>query len=404
MTIMTRRELLKASGAAGLVLGAPALVSAQSKEPIPIGTLCPLTGAGGSYGPDMQRAVVAVVERINKAGGIAGRPIQLFHEDDQTNAEAGVRAARKLIDVNRVVAIVSTWASAVTLAVKPLCVEAKVFLIGVSGADSVTQGDHRGYVARTQPNTNLQGRMYAKFVVTQKEWKRVAYLALQTPYARSFGDAFTAIVKAAGATITDDLVYEDKKPSYRSEITRVLATNPDLIMLEGYTPDSVVMVKEIYKAGYKGAILAPSFAINAKFIEGVGAEVAEGIWNMDRAPLFDSPAYKEFSAAVPRSDQSPYAPQAWDQMSIVALALAAGRGEASGTVIKNHLRAVANPPGAVVYSYADGARLLGEGKKINYEGASGSCDFDAIGDILSAPFAVHQVRKGKSELVQVINP
>jgi branched-chain amino acid transport system substrate-binding protein len=403
MTIMTRRELLKASGAAGLVLGTPALVSAQSKEPIPIGTLCPLTGAGGSYGPDMQRAVVAVVERINKAG-IAGRPIQLFNEDDQTNAEAGVRAARKLIDVNRVAAIVSTWASAVTLAVKPLCVEAKVFLIGVSGADSVTQGDHRGYVARTQPNTNLQGRMYAKFAVTQKEWRRVAYLALQTPYARSFGDAFTAIVKAAGATITDDLVYEDKKPSYRSEVTRVLGSNPDLIMLEGYTPDSVVMVKEIYKAGYKGAILAPSFAINAKFIEGVGAEVAEGIWNMDRAPLFDSPAYKEFSAAVPRTDQSPYAPQAWDQMSMVALALAAGRGEASGTVIKNHLRAVANPPGAVVYSYAEGARLLGEGKKINYEGASGSCDFDAIGDILSAPFVVQQVRKGKSELVQVINP
>ena len=404
MTTMTRRELLKTSAAAGLVLGVPARVLAQSKEPIPIGTLCPLTGAGGSYGPDMQRAVVAVVERINKAGGIAGRSIQLFHEDDQTNAEAGVRAARKLIDVNKVVAVVSTWASAVTLAVKPLCVEAKVFLIGVSGADAVTQGDHKGYVARTQPNTNLQGRMYAKFAMTKKEWKRVAYLALQTPYARSFGDAFTAIVKAAGATITDDLIYEDKKPSYRSEVTRVLATNPDLIMLEGYTPDSIVMMKEIYKAGYKGAILAPSFAINAKFIEGVGADVAEGIWNMDRAPLFDSPAYKEFSAAVARADQSPYAPQAWDQMSIVALALAAGKGEVSGTVIKDHLRTVANPPGTAAYSYSEGARLLGEGKKINYEGASGSCDFDAIGDILSAPFAVQQVRKGKSELAQVINP
>jgi branched-chain amino acid transport system substrate-binding protein len=404
MTTMTRRELLKASGAAGLVLGAPALVSAQSKEPIPIGTLCPLTGAGGSYGADMQRAVVAVVERINKAGGIAGRPIQLFNEDDQTNAEAGVRAARKLIDVNRVVAIVSTWASAVTLAVKPLCVEAKVFLIGVSGADAVTQGDHKGYVARTQPNTNLQGRMYAKFAVTKKEWKRVAYLALQTPYARSFGDAFTTVVKAAGATITDDLVYEDKKPSYRSEVTRVLATNPDLIMLGGYTPDSVVMVKELYKAGYKGAVLGPSFAINAKFVEGVGADVAEGIWNMDRAPLFDSPAYKEFSAAVPRADQSPYAPQAWDQMTLVALALAAGRGDASGTLIKDNLRNVSNPPGTVVYSFAEGAKLLGEGKKINYEGASGSCDFDPIGDILSAPFSVQQVRKGKSELVTIITP
>src|SRR5262249_16069295 len=284
MTTMTRRQLLKASGTAGLVLSVPALISAQSKEPIPIGTLSPLTGAGGSYGPDMQRSVVAVVERINSAGGILGRPIQLFNEDDQTNAEAGVRAARKLIDVNRVVAIVAGWASAVTLAVRPLCIEAKVFHISVSGADTVTQGDHKGYVARTQPNTQLQGTMYAKFVVSKKEWKRVAYLALHTSYARSFGDAFTALVKSPRATPTDDLMYEDKKPSYRSEVTRVLATNPDLIMLEGYTPDSIVMAKDIYKAGYKGAILAPSFAINAKFIEGVGPEVAESIWNMDRAP------------------------------------------------------------------------------------------------------------------------
>src|SRR2546422_1665663 len=114
MTTMTRRELLKASGTAGLVLSAPAILSAQSKEPIPIGTLCPLTGAGGSYGPDMQRSVVAVVERINKAGGITGRPIQLFHEDDQTNAEAGVRAPRKPIDVKKGGAIVSPGASAVT--------------------------------------------------------------------------------------------------------------------------------------------------------------------------------------------------------------------------------------------------------------------------------------------------
>src|SRR2546425_496446 len=104
MTTITRRELLKASGTAGLVLGAPAILSAQSKEPIPIGTLCPLTGAGGSYGPDMQRSVVAVVERINKAGGINGRPVHLFHEDDPTNAEAGGGGAPQLIDVKKGVA------------------------------------------------------------------------------------------------------------------------------------------------------------------------------------------------------------------------------------------------------------------------------------------------------------
>lgn len=403
---VTRREVLKtgAAGAAALIANRPVPARAQSKAPIPIGTLCPLTGAGGAYGPDMQKAIVAVAERINKGGGIQGRPIQLFHEDSQTNPEAAVRAARKLIDVNKVVALMSTFASAVTLAVKPLAVEAKVFYISVSGADAVTEGNHGGYIARTQPNTKLQGQVYGKWVVSRKEWKRVALMTLQTPFAVPFGDNFTATVKSAGQTVTDSLIYEDKKASYRSEITRVLATNPELIMLLGYTPDSVVMAKELYRASYKGAVLGPAFAINAKFVEGAGADVAEGVWAIDPAPSFDSPAYKQFAAAVPQADKNPYAPQSWDHMTLIGLALAAGRGEASGTVIKDSLRTISNPPGTAVTSYEDGARLLAEGKKINYEGASGSCDFDAIGDILSRPFGVYQVRKGKIEQAAIINP
>ena len=406
MAHVTRREVLKtgAAAAAALIANRPVPARAQSKEPIPIGTLCPLTGAGGAYGPDMQKAIVSVAERINKGGGIHGRPIQLFHEDSQTNPEAAVRAARKLIDVNKVVALMSTFASAVTLAVKPLAVESKVFYISVSGADAVTEGNHGGYIARTQPNTKLQGQVYGKWVVSRKEWKRVALMTLQTPFAVPFGDNFTATVKSAGVTVTDSLIYEDKKASYRSEITRVLATNPELIMLLGYTPDSVVMAKELYRAAYKGAVLGPAFAINAKFVEGAGAEVAEGVWAIDPAPSFDSPAYKQFAAAVPQADKNPYAPQSWDHMTLVGLALAARRGEASGTAIKDTLRTISNPPGTAVTSYEDGARLLAEGKKINYEGASGSCDFDAIGDILSRPFGVYQVRKGKIEQAAIINP
>ena len=406
MAHVTRREVLKtgAAAAAALIANRPASARAQSKEPIPIGTLCPLTGAGGAYGPDMQKAIVAVAERINKGGGIHGRPIQLFHEDSQTNPEAAVRAARKLIDVNKVVALMSTFASAVTLAVKPLAVESKVFYISVSGADAVTEGNHGGYIARTQPNTKLQGQVYGKWVASRKEWKRVALMTLQTPFAVPFGDNFTATVKSAALTVTDSLIYEDKKASYRSEITRVLATNPELIMLLGYTPDSVVMAKELYRAAYKGAVLGPAFAINAKFVEGAGAEVAEGVWAIDPAPSFDSPAYKQFAAAVPQADKNPYAPQSWDHMTLVGLALASRRGEASGTAIKDNLRTISNPPGTAVTSYEDGARLLAEGKKINYEGASGSCDFDAIGDILSRPFGVYQVRKGKIEQAAIINP
>ena len=64
-----------------------------------------------------------------------GRQVELVVEDDQTNPEAAVRAARKLIDVDKVPVIMGTWASAVTSAVAPVCWESKTFLTTVSGAD-----------------------------------------------------------------------------------------------------------------------------------------------------------------------------------------------------------------------------------------------------------------------------
>src|SRR5262249_60028255 len=110
-------------------------------------------------------------------------------------------------------------------------------------------------------------------------------------------------------------------------------------------------------------------------------------------PSFDSPAYKQFLAAVPTADKNPYAPQAWDHMTMVGLALAAGHGEVSGTVVKDNLRTISNPPGTTVSSYEEGARLLREGKKINYEGASGSCAFEPPGGILSPPLPGYHVRQ-----------
>src|SRR5882757_2164152 len=162
---LNRRGLL---GGVAAIAGASALPQgglAQS-APIRIGTLTPLTGSGGPYGPVMVKAVKAVVDEVNGAGGVLGRKIELVSEDDQTNPEAGVRAARKLIDVDKVSAILGTWASAVTTAVAPLCWESKTFLCTTSGADSITLLPHQGYLIRTQPNTVLQVTRCGEFLTS----------------------------------------------------------------------------------------------------------------------------------------------------------------------------------------------------------------------------------------------
>ena len=84
----------------------------------------------------MLKAMQAVADEINAAGGLLGRKIMLTVEDDETNPEAAVRAAHKLVDVDKVPVIMGTWASAVTMAVAPVCWESKTFLTTVSGADA----------------------------------------------------------------------------------------------------------------------------------------------------------------------------------------------------------------------------------------------------------------------------
>src|SRR5262245_40460484 len=139
-TLITRRTaLLTGAGA----IAAPFVITTPGfgqTGPIKLAGLVSLTGSGSPFGPNNRIAHAAVVDQVNAAGGLLGRKLEYLSEDDQTNAEAGVRGARKLIDVDKVQAIMSVWASAVGSAVLPLCWENKVMMLAISAADTIEIG------------------------------------------------------------------------------------------------------------------------------------------------------------------------------------------------------------------------------------------------------------------------
>ena len=215
---ISRRTLLAGSAALAAAAWAPRRAAAQGAS-IRLGTLTPLTGAGGSYGPSMRKAMEWVAGEVNAAGGVLGRKIELMSEDDQTNPEAAVRAARKLIDADKVVAIMGTWASSVTTAVAPLCWESKTFLTTVSGSDTITQLPHLGYLVRTQPNTQLQIGKLGEFILSLK-FKRVFVLAAQTPFAVPSQKRLSEILPKGGSELVGGVIYDKDKTTFRSEIGR----------------------------------------------------------------------------------------------------------------------------------------------------------------------------------------
>jgi len=379
-------------------VASPAVLRAQT-DPIKIATLTPLTGAGGSYGPVMAKAAASVVEEVNKAGGVLGRRVVLVSEDDQTSPEAGVRAARKLIDVDKVAAILGTWASSVTTAVAPLCWESKTFLCTVSGADSITLLPHQGFLVRTQPNSRLQVTRVGEFILSLGA-KKVFTMIPQTPFTQSTFDILGQVLPKGGAT-HQSLIYDDKKTTYRTEVDQALRSQPDLILANGYTPDTVVLLKDLYRAGFKGKILGFAYSINQKLIDQVGQpEVVEGVYNFAPSPAEGSSAYERVKAAVGSANPDPYTSQVYDHTNLVLMSMALGKA-ATGEAIKENIRKVTQGGGKQVDNAVDGLKAIAAGEKVDYSGASGPCDFDEKGDILDCKFRYEQIKAGKFTLVKI---
>ena len=395
---VSRRSALAGAGALAVAVALPNLARAQG-APLRLGTLNPLTGAGGSYGPSMRKAMEWVAAEVNGAGGVLGRRVELVSEDTQTNPEPAVRAARKLIDLDKVPAIMGTWASSVTTAVAPLCWESRTFLTCVSGSDTITQLPHQGYLIRTQPNTHLQIGKLGEFLIWLKA-RRVFVLAAQTPFAVPSQKRLAEVLPRGGAELVGAVVYDKDKATFRSEIDQALRARPDMIYLNGYTPDVTVVVKELYKAGYTGGRVSQAYAVNQKFLNSLPAEVTDGLYTAQPTPALDSPGYRRLGKALGADDVDPYSAQCHDHISLVCLAIAHARGEATGTAIKDHVRKISQGDGVKVDSAVEGLKLLGQGKAINFEGASGPCDFTDIGDILDAKFRFEQADKGKFKVIR----
>lgn len=328
-----------------------------------------------------------------------GRQIELIAEDDQTSPEAAIRAARKLIDADRVAAIIGVWASSVTTAVAPLCWESKTFIASCSGADSITQLPHGGYLVRTQPNTTLQGRKFGEFAIAQGA-KRVFFMSPQTPFFTSQLDSMTKAVKTGGGE-TGSLVYDDKKPSYRSEMQEALRFRPDAIVLGGYTPDTSVLVKDMFRAGFKGTRIAFAYSVNQQLVDSVPAEIVNDIYTIAPSAAEGSPAYKHLTESTGIAVPDPYTTQVYDQATLVLLAMAAA-GHAGGDAIKDTIRTVSQAQGGTaVTNVTDGLKAIAAKQPINYDGASGPCDFTPTGDITDSRFRYDQVRDGKLTLVRI---
>ncbi|MGF6743967.1 ABC transporter substrate-binding protein [Paraburkholderia atlantica] len=405
-----RRAFLGVASAAFAALAVPRLAFSQDNGPIRIGLLAPLTGAGGAYGEGMVNAAKQAANFINSEGGgvLGGRKIEIVVEDDESNPTAGVAAARKLLDVSKVSAIVGVWSSAVAMAIKPITIEKGVPLFVTGSGDEVTQGDNQGLVWRFQARGTDWGAIFARAAL--KDGARTAsVLALQTPFTLSMVNPFVEAFKKGGGKILDVVYYNPNQPSYRAEVEKVFGKKPDAVFLPSYLPDLSAIAREVYRSGFSDSrIYANSSAADAEgaFIKNVGKSVAEGIHHIQSIPPASSTAYKTFAhrAGIPANTLAIFPSNVWDEISVLALAIEHA-GSADPAVFAKSILPVVNgsgPNAKSVEDPVDGLKALRAKQAISYSGAGSSFRFTPTGDQLNREYGHFVIKNGANQLIDTL--
>jgi branched-chain amino acid transport system substrate-binding protein len=389
--IMSRRQLIGAG--AGLVL---LNRTAHAASVVNIGTLCPVTGSGASVGSVMEQAVRRQLEKINSAGPVGGFELRGYFENSETDPNAAVIAAKKLITVDGVAAVLGEWASGETLAVSPICIANKIVQFTSCGDDKVTDQAHGGYIFRTEAGGVLWGRTFS-----EAAWgagaRKVAVCAVQASFAKAYTAHFKESFEEHGGRILGEPVfYAAGATTYRGEIERILANDPELILCIGYTLDTVILIKEAYRAGAKAKWLVPGYVgLDPELVKIVGKEAVEGLVTIDLTPNRNSKNWRAFADLMGTERNAvSYAAQTYDQITLIGLAIEQSKGS-DGTAVRDGIRKVTAPGGKVVTSFGEGVAELRRGNMIKYEGVSSPCEFDAKGNITSANFVIYEIRDGK---------
>ncbi|MFT4115258.1 ABC transporter substrate-binding protein [Bradyrhizobium sp.] len=377
------------------------IAAVAQQPPIRIGLSAPLTGTGGAYGKEEEDAAKAAAAYINDAGGVLGRKIEIVVADDETSPTAGVAAARKLIDVDKVIAITGLWSSAVALAVKPVAIEKGVAVLANGSADEITQGDNKGLVWRFQTNGQDWGRAFAR-VVKGDGAKTASVLVLQTPFTLSQVQPFAETFKSLGGEIKDIVYFNPNQPSYRTEVEKVFSAKPDAVFVASYIPEFSAIAREVFRSGYDSKLYTYSHAADSqgKFVQNVGKEAAEGVNHVQLVPVGRSEAYKLYLKLTKQPSDAllAFGPNVFDQIVVLALAIEKSKSDKPAEFVKEFIP-IANSDAPSIGDPVEALKAIRAGKPFRFAGATSDFKFKPNGDQTGLEYGHFRLHDGVSKLV-----
>jgi branched-chain amino acid transport system substrate-binding protein len=264
--VVTSLVFLSACGSTG--------TGANSKA-VKVGAVLSLSGPNSPLGVPEKQAIEMRAKEINASGGINGKALEVIFEDDKSDNTEAVKAVKKLIGTDKVVAVLGSSGSGPSLAMADYAVHQKVPMISMAAADKITNPVRSG-IYKT-PHTDVHGTKRIYKFLKERGIKKVAILYDSNPYGSGYADQLNKYAPEYEITIVGDEKYGTKDPSMSTQLTKLKGTDAQALIVAGTNPGPSTIVKEAKQLGITIPIISSHGSANEKFIELAG-NAANGVF------------------------------------------------------------------------------------------------------------------------------
>jgi branched-chain amino acid transport system substrate-binding protein len=286
-----------------------------------IGEYSSLTGLQGTFGTSTHQGIIMAADEVNAAGGINGRKVKILTEDDQSKPEEAATAVSKLISQNSVVAVLGEVASSASLAAAPICQSNKVPMITPSSTNpEVTKkGD---YIFRMCFTDDYQGPSMADYTAKQLGVKTAAILTdVKNDYSVFLGRDYERRFTEDGGKIVAKASYSNGDSDFRSQLTSIKPSNPQILWVPGYYGDVAQIAQQARDLGITAPLVGGDGWVSPKLIE-IGGKALEGCYYANHYSYDDpSPVVHNFVEKYKQrfgSNPDAMAALAYDAMHVLA--------------------------------------------------------------------------------------
>ncbi len=256
--MLIRRRTFGKLAAAGAASGLAAPAIAQNK-PLAIGFSMNLTGGLAANGKGALLATQIWAEEINAKGGLLGRQVKLVYYDDQSNPSTVPGLYTKLLDVDKVDIIASSYGTNIIAPAMPIVMQHERTFFSLFGLDVNSEFHYNRYFSMVptggpKPKESFADGFFRLALEQTPKPQTVAICGADAEFPRNAMDGARAVMKRLGLKTVYDKTYPPSTTDYTPIVRAVAATNPDIFLACSYPPDTVGLIRASHEVGFKPKI------------------------------------------------------------------------------------------------------------------------------------------------------